>query len=219
MVEVFQKGAATQFDFALHLPFVSCFLPVPPIPKWSGTRLPPRPRNHGSQCMFTLPIDQIHSWESTAEGLFSTCRIRVWAQPDLECLVCMMTEIRDNPGETITAGMGKLVESLVDDSNGWLDYHHTYWVEHYVAVPGGNRWDMFHRVQYSPWHPPVFTPVSLRFMSTIVDSCPIRIPLQGDQCGIGSKRRPGGAVRLTGSLELEGIIRKDWQEFPESLTG
>jgi hypothetical protein len=131
----------------------------------------------------------------------------------------MMTEIRDNAGETITAGMEKLVVSLVGDSNGLLDYHHTYWVEHYVAVAGGNGWDMFHRVQYSPGHRPVYIPVSLRLMSTLVDSSPIRIPLQGDHCGVGSKRRPGGAIMLTGSLGLEVISRLDRQKFPESLAG
>jgi hypothetical protein len=131
----------------------------------------------------------------------------------------MMTEIRDNAGDTITAGMGKLIESLVDDSNGLLDYHHTYWVEHYVAVPGGTGWDMFHRVQYSPRQQPVYIPISLRLMSNLVDSSPIRISLQGDPCGVGSKRRPGGAVRHTSSLGLEWVIRKDWQAFQEAIAG
>jgi len=169
--------------------------------------------------MFVLPIDQIQSWKSTAAGPISTCRVRAWEQPSLDCLVCMITEIRDNAGDTITAGMGKLIESLVDDSGGLLDYHHTCWVEHYVAAPGGNRWDMFHRVQYSPGNHSVYIPISLRLMSNLVDSCPIRIPLQGDQCGVGSKRRPGGPVRLTSSLRLEGITREYEQEFRESLAG
>ena len=169
--------------------------------------------------MFMLPIDQIQSWQSTPAGPVSTCRVRIWAQPVLECQVCLMTEIRDNAGETITTGMETLMASLVDASEGLLDYHHTYWVEHYVAVPGGNGWDMFHRVQSSPRHHPVYIPISLRLMSTLVDSSPIRISLQGDSCGAGSKRRPGGPVRLTSSLGLEGMIRTDRQGFRESAAG
>ena len=170
--------------------------------------------------MFTLPIDCAHCWVSN-NGQRSSCRVRIWVSRELGSLVCMMTELGDNPGETITTGMESLIESLVDLYLGRLDFESVYWVEHFVAYPVGKGWDQFHRVQYSPENNPVFTSISLRFMSILVDSAPVHISLQGDKCGVGSKKRPGKPVSWTcfSENEYDEILKTERQRLPKLLAG
>lgn len=95
--------------------------------------------------MFTLPIDMRHRWLSPKKG-DSWCRVRIGVHATMGTM-CLITELPDNPGASVTEGIEYLIQSLVDTFEWVLDRTRTMWLEHYPACPAYDH-DRFERVSW-----------------------------------------------------------------------
>jgi hypothetical protein len=79
-----------------------------------------------------LTIDQIYRYRSLAGQRQGYCRLRIYKQRNGSQTV-LLTEVSNNPGQSITAASDVIATSLVKRYQ--LDPTTTHWIEHWPAEP------------------------------------------------------------------------------------
>jgi hypothetical protein len=76
-----------------------------------------------------LQVDQIYRYRSLAAQRQGYCRLRIYARGSSH--VVLLTEVPNNPGQSITAASEVIATGLVKRYR--LDPAHTFWLEHWPA--------------------------------------------------------------------------------------